>query len=172
MCEFEKIKCVYIVEIIFNHLEDNKKLNIMKYNKYLQDRLNIDIDDYKKVSGRYITYVGNEYDTTNKKLLYIGEYMNGERNGKGKEFDGKGNLIYFGKFKNGKRHGKGREFSDINRKLTLHSDGLYYNMGEKVFEGEFKNGKKNGKGEEYYKGKLIFKGVYLNGKRNGKGTEF
>ena len=130
-------------------------------------------------------------------LIYDGEYLNGQRSGKGKEYTMffnhkfrwysfndyigtvKNNdkrdevkLLYEGEYLNGKRHGKGKEYDEF--------DGLL------VFEGEYLNGKKwNGKANEiiryynyeYYRNhsimnKLIFKGEYLNGKRNGKLTEF
>ena len=40
-------------------------------------------------------------------LSYEGEYLNGKRNGKGKEhIKTSGNLKYEGEYKNGKKHGK------------------------------------------------------------------
>ena len=65
------------------------------------------------------------------KLEFEGEYLNGERNGKGKEynyFDGE--LIFEGEYLNGKRNGKGKEYNFL---------------GNLIFEGEFLNGKRNGK---------------------------
>jgi len=35
--------------------------------------------------------------------MFEGEYLNGERNGEGKEYDYNGNLIYDGQYLNGKR---------------------------------------------------------------------
>ena len=48
-----------------------------------------------------------EYDFEGK-LLYEGEYLNGERNGKGniKEYDFDGKLLYEGEYLNGVRIGK------------------------------------------------------------------
>jgi antitoxin component YwqK of YwqJK toxin-antitoxin module len=132
-------------------------------------------------------------------LIYEGEYLNGQRNGKGKEYimflnyqfrnfwfcyyttkypknekSDEIKLIYEGEYLNGKKHGKGKEYDEVD--------------GHVVFEGEYLNGKKwNGKSDEinrygYYdyeydsnhsgKNKLIFKGEYLNGKRNGKIIEY
>ena len=51
---------------------------------------------------------GKAYEDVN--LIYEGEYSNGERNGKGKEYDYKGNLIFEGEYLNGKRNGKGKEY--------------------------------------------------------------
>ena len=67
-------------------------------------------------------------------LIYEGEYLNGKRNGKGKEYDKNGKIIFEGEYLNGKRNGKGREY-DKNGKV--------------IFEGEFFNGERNGKEKEY-----------------------
>ena len=100
---------------------------------------------------------GKEYDSDGK-FEFEGEYLNGEKNGIGKEyFDDK--LIFEGIYLKGKRwNGKGKEYN--------------YSILKLKYEGEYLNGKWNGKGKEfyYYNGKLIFEGEYLNGKRwNGKG---
>ena len=43
------IKSKIILKYIFNHLRNNKKLIIMCYNKFLQNKLEFTIDDYKKM---------------------------------------------------------------------------------------------------------------------------
>ena len=111
-------------------------------------------------------------------MIFEGKYLNGRRNGKGKEYDILGfDLIYEGGYLNGEKNGKGKE---------------YYSDGNLKYEGEYLNGKKwngkvynnigkiefeikkgNGKGKEYdYEGELIFKGEYLNDERNGKWKEY
>ena len=68
------------------------------------------------------------YDRDHKKLYFEGEYLNGKRNGKGKEYNYDGKLVFEGEYLNGKKwNGKGKEF-DYGGKL--------------VFEGEYLNGKK------------------------------
>ena len=109
--------------------------------------------------------------------MFEGEYLNGEKNGKGKEFFYNGNLLFEGNYLHNKRHGKGQE---------------YNKNGELIFEGEYLyNNKYNGKGydedgnkissirygkgyvKKYdYYGNLEFSGEYLNGERNGKGKEY
>ena len=88
-----------------------------------------------------------EYDYDGK-LMFEGEYLNGERNRRGKEYDYNGKLECEGEFLNGERNGKGKEFGF---------------KGEILFEGEYLKGKKwNGKG----KGNNIFSGgeyEYING---------
>ena len=44
------------------------------------------------------------------KLIFEGEYLNGERIGKGKEYGCYGELIFEGEYLNGKRNGKGKEY--------------------------------------------------------------
>ena len=73
-------------------------------------------------------------DYDDEESIYEGEYLNGERNGKWREFKkfGLRLIVFYGEYLNGKRFGKGKEYLQNNE----------YN----------------------YKGKLIFKGEYLNGK--------
>ena len=86
----------------------------------------------------------------NEILKFEGEYINGELNGKGKQyfFD---ELIFEGEYMDGVRNGLGKD---------------YYINGKIKFEGEYQDGEKNGKGKEYdYFGRLIFEGEYVNNKR-------
>ena len=48
--DFDNIKSDYFLRKLFDILKENKSLNIFKYNKKLQKRLNISIDNYKKYS--------------------------------------------------------------------------------------------------------------------------
>ena len=48
----------------------------------------------------------------NDLLKFEGEYLNGLRNGKGKEYnDWNGDLKFEGEYLNGKKHGKGKEYN-------------------------------------------------------------
>ena len=48
-------------------------------------------------------------------LEFEGEYSNGERNGKGKEYDYNGEIIFEGEYLKRKRNGKGKEYyTDAN----------------------------------------------------------
>ena len=42
--------------------------------------------------------------------MFKGEYLNGKRNGKGKEFNYNEELIFDGEYLNGERNGKGKEY--------------------------------------------------------------
>ena len=160
MNEFGIIKSLDILKEIFKFLPEKRKLNIINYNYHLQEKLNIKIEDYKRVRGIYIegerNGKGKEYLNI---MIFEGEYLNRKRNGKGKEYLISDNIMIFeGEYVNRKRNGKGKE---------------YYHNGKILFEGEYLNGERNGKGKEYYSdGKLEFEGEYLNGKKNGKGKKY
>ena len=47
--------------------------------------------------------MGKNKGENNSRLKYEGEYLNGKRNGKGKEYDEEGNLIFEGDYLNGER---------------------------------------------------------------------
>ena len=157
------IKSSFIKTKIFSFLSKKQLLTIIKFNKELQQIFSIDIEDLKKISGKYKVGEkngkGKEYIINTKTLIFEGEYLKGIKNGKGKEYYYEnGDLIFEGEYLNGKRNGKGKE---------------YYLDGKLKFEGEYLFGKRNGKGKEYnINGKLEFEGEYLNGERNGKGKEY
>ena len=166
------VRSKYILKTIFSFLDEKKKLIMMKYNKFYFDLLGITIEEYKKLSGKIkiegINGYGKEYELKRMNILFQGYYLNGKRNGKGKEYDDFGKLIFIGEYLNGKKNGKGFEFNK---------------EGKLIFEGEYLNGKrwngiiykdklkfeiKEGKGKikEYDKyGQLIFEGEYLNGNK-------
>ena len=81
----------------FLNINDRRKLNIVLYNKKIQNKLNINIIDVRYYSGKYkingINGKGKEY-TLFDDLIFEGEYLNGKRNGKGKEYGSNKNLIF------------------------------------------------------------------------------
>ena len=83
----KNIKSLYFIRIVFSYVDEEKKLKIIKYNKSLQKIINISIINYKFFTGKYIIYESNkkgkEYDVYDQ-MVFEGEYLNGERNGKGK----------------------------------------------------------------------------------------
>ena len=84
---FENIKSNYLIQYIFSLLNEKRKFKLVKYNKNIQNKLDLNLIDYKHLSGKYIILEengkGKEYDFRGK-LVFEGEYLNGERNGKGK----------------------------------------------------------------------------------------
>ena len=113
---------------------------------------------------------GIEYKINKDNILFIGEYLNGEKwNGNGKEYNKDGKLLFEGEYLDRERwNGNGKEYNE---------------NGELIFEGEYLNGMRNGKGKEYDRfgkillehgkgkeysdrsGKMTFEGEYLNGKK-------
>ena len=69
-----------------------------------------------------------EFISCTDEIIFEGEYLNGEKNGNGREYDGDGNVLFEGEYLNGKRNGKGNEYFIEEQKLK--------------FEGEYLNGKK------------------------------
>jgi len=192
------LKSLYIIKYIFSFLYENKKLDLIIHNKSFQNKLNIDLEYYKEISGKYKIAEGDkkgkEYKLGTNILIFEGEYKNGKRNGKGKEYYKNGKLKFQGEYLKGKRwsgkgynidgeiileleNGKGKEYY---KKDKLKFEGEFF--GEKMWNGKIYNyqGKEefviiNGKGyiKEYNnEGKLLYEGEYLNGERNGKGKEY
>ena len=65
--KYENIKADYFLIKVFDNLEKKKTLNIVKYNKNIKERINININDYKEYSEKYssieieIKPVNNKY---------------------------------------------------------------------------------------------------------------
>jgi len=62
----KNVKTSYFLRIIFSFIDEKQKLKLIKYNKSLQETMDIKLINYKIMSGKYIIY---------------------EQNGKGKEID-------------------------------------------------------------------------------------
>ena len=109
----KSIESLYILKDIFSLLSEKQKLKIIIYNKELQKKLEINIEDYKKIRGIYRegekNGKGKEYYISTKIMIFEGEYLNGKRNGKGKEYYDNCKLKFEGEYLNGKRNGKGKE---------------------------------------------------------------
>ena len=86
---FKNIKSSYFIKLIYTFVDEAQKLKLVKYIKNIQKNLDIGIINYKFFSGKYIIYesngFGKEYNNENDTLLFEGEYLNGKKNGKGKE---------------------------------------------------------------------------------------
>ena len=51
--KYEKLKNDYFLQKVFNNVEKKKLLNIVKYNKNIKKRINININDFKEYSEKY-----------------------------------------------------------------------------------------------------------------------
>jgi len=155
---------------------------MMKYSNELQKAFLVNINDYKRISGKYKIIEkngkGREYLINSNILIFEGEYLNGRRNGKGKEYFNNGKLKFEGEYLNGKKW-NGNGFHIIGIKDFEIKDGkgnikeYDSSSGALIFEGKYLNGEINWKGKEYHNNeKLKFEGEYLNGERNGNGKEY
>ena len=70
----EIIKSIYFIKNLFSYVCEYRKLKIINYNKILQNSLNLNIIDYRILSGKYIIYEtkekGKEYNNYNDKLIF------------------------------------------------------------------------------------------------------
>ena len=98
------IKSKYIIKYIFNHINSRKKLKIILYNKELINKLEYNIEDYKKLSEKEIRVEkngrGKEFIINSNIIIFEGEYTKGKRNGKGKEYYINGKLKCEGNYLN------------------------------------------------------------------------
>ena len=173
------IKSLFFIRYLFFYLDEKQKLRMISYNKELQKISGVNIDDYKRISGKYKigekNGKGKEYILHTTKMIFEGEYINGKRNGKGKEYDCNGQLRFEREYLNGKKwNGKGYNENEVDSEIK-EGKGLVKKYGDKgkvCLIGEYLNGEISGKVIEYnespYLYYLSFKGEYVNGKEMGK----
>ena len=72
----KNIKSTFILTKVFSIIDEQRKLDLIKYNKRLQHKININNLNYKLFGGKYIIYEtkekGREYDGCSNKLIYEG----------------------------------------------------------------------------------------------------
>ena len=144
------IKSTYFLKEMISYIPENIKLNLFRYNKAMQNILNINIINYKLFPGLI------EVDELRKMRKYgfydyVGEYLNGKKwNGKGKEFYyWNGELKFEGEYLNGKKwNGKGYDRKKRKKVIYEIKEGNCKNVSEYckddkiTFKGEYKNGKR------------------------------
>ena len=172
--KIDNIKSKYIIKIIFSYMSEKIKLKTIKYSKYLQNKLNIELINYKLFSGRYIKEENGivlEYDY-NDNLIFEGEYLNGQRNGKGKEYSPSNKELTFeGEYLNGMKNGKGKEYY-YKDKIKFEGEylsnkrwnGIMYDLKNKDITYKIENGKGFIKEDNFRNYYLTYEGDYLNGK--------
>ena len=98
----ENSKSIYFIKKLFTFVDEKTKLDIIKYNKNMQNIMDINLINYKFYSKKYIMYEengkGKEYNGYDDSLEFEGEYLNGKRNGKGKEYYYNGKLSFEGEY--------------------------------------------------------------------------
>ena len=100
----ENIKSVYILRHILSNVSEKKILLLIIHNKRLQSKLNKSFFHYPILSGKYIIYESPNkakiYNAFDDSIMYEGEYSNGKKNGKIKEYDKNGKLLFEGEYIN------------------------------------------------------------------------
>ena len=70
---WRKIKSIFILKKIYNNVDYKRKLNIITYNKRIQQKLGVSLIDFRRFSGKYvIEEYGKmrEYNSDNHKLMF------------------------------------------------------------------------------------------------------
>ena len=171
----KEIKSIIILKKIFSQIYTTKKLIFIHHNKSLQKKLGIISEDFKKESGKIRVIEENGYGYEFKLnlgiIIFEGYYLNGEKSGKGKEYNEDGKVQFEGEYLNGQKIEGNKYDNEGNKILRIEKDGTgreYYDNGYFQFKGKYIDGRRwNGKGYDY-NGKEIFK--IKNGK--GKGKEY
>ena len=129
---------------------EGESKNDKKWNGLGYDSLGNKIYELKDGKGLI-----KEYNDFAGIFSFEGKYLNGKRNGKGKEYGLIGELLFEGEYLDGKINGKGKEYNYSDGKLKFEGEylydyklkGKYYINNYLEYEGEFLYNKKwNGKG--------------------------
>ena len=172
-------KCNSKTNAVSQKKVESNNLTSINENKKKQKQIKQCFADLIKTKQHKEKYIKKEYDYIYGILIFEGEYLNGKRNGKGKEYDFKGKLKFEGEYLynyklkgkyyinekleyegeylyNRKWNGKGYDLNDSNIIVYKLKKGngnvrIFNEDKELIFEGEVLEGKKNGKGREYYK---------------------
>ena len=107
-------------------------------------------------------------------MIFEGEYLNGKRNGEGKEYDKDGRLIFEGEYLlNRKWNGKSYDNKGNILYELIDGNGKVREFNKMYYEGDYFHGEKSGEGILYYIPEIIrFEGKFFNGKKNGFGIEY
>ncbi|CAK92861.1 unnamed protein product (macronuclear) [Paramecium tetraurelia] len=118
---------------------------------------------------------GKGKEKQSDKIIYDGNYLNGERHGQGLLHHQDGST-YEGEHQNGLMKGKGTfRYSDgtyYSGQLlngVMHGKGILIDTDGTIYEGEFENGQKEGKGIMKFQDKSQFEGQFHQNLRHGKG---
>ena len=87
---WRNIRSNYLLKEILANIGDKRKLNLIKYNKKIQEIAGLNLIDFRRFSGRYIKEEFGTikvYNSYNNHLIFEGQYSNGKRNGKGEEYN-------------------------------------------------------------------------------------
>ena len=168
---------------ILDILEDEDKNSAAKANDMVQIYRFTNGDMYigRLLDGKMIgigsyIFAAKEDDEGNINTEYIGNFVNGIREGKGTFTFSNGNE-YIGNFVDNKSNGVGRmkynngdEYLGNWEEGTKEGMGIYTWKNGYMYIGDFKDGKMDGEGSCFNsKGELVYSGEWLKGQIHGKG---
>ena len=174
--ELKEILCSIKNEKIF------KKIEMLTIN------LNKFITDYKKkvdIEQKALEELKNKINIKKDKLkikvnfddgTYIGEIINGIREGKGIFYDKNGD-IYDGEWKKDKKEGRGTyiyEDGDVYegewKNDCFEGRGIFYHVSGSVYDGYFSDDQRHGKGIYYFFNGDRYEGDWKKGNKHGQGV--
>lgn len=135
------------------------------------------LNEYKKYYGKGILY------HKNGNIKYQGIFIDGLKDGIGKQYYDNGNLEYSGGWMNNMFHGKGVLYQ-VDRERYIYSgewrNGMYHGKGklysdttlDLIYEGHFVDGKYDGYGEHRFSDNALYtfyEGNFKNGMKNAEG---
>jgi hypothetical protein len=104
-----------------------------------------------------------------EKAIYEGNWAIGKRSGRGKYYDGKGDL-YIGEWRDDKRHGRGSYFVSIGRWNENQHTEFWLSRNTENYTGEFFNDLYQGQGIYRWKNGNRYEGGFFANDRHGFGT--
>ena len=125
--------------------------------------------------GKGVTGWGEKF-TLRKRAYYKGEFMDGEKSGKGEEDSNEGYFV--GNYYHDKKNGKGKmkyklsgdEYEGDYKNDLFDGQGHYiWKMTGQQYTGDYKGGIMHGKGVFEYSEGEYYKGDFVNGKKEGEG---
>ena len=78
--KYENIKADYFLVKVFNNLKKKKILTVVKYNKNIMNRINININDYKEYSEKYSSIEIEIKPINNKYVKFINKLKKKKKN--------------------------------------------------------------------------------------------
>ncbi|MBT8147071.1 MAG: hypothetical protein KJN90_09470 [Gammaproteobacteria bacterium] len=104
-----------------------------------------------------------------EKAIYEGNWADGKRSGRGKYYDGKGDL-YIGEWLDDMRHGKGSYFVRIGRWNENQHTEFWLSQNTENYTGDFVNDLYQGQGIYRWKNGSRYEGGFFANDRHGFGT--
>ena len=86
------IKSIFFINKIFTIIKGGIKLKLIKYNRFIQKEININLLNYKLFTGKYLIYETKDIQKNMIFMMINWEYVNDKRNGKVKEYEDKSTI--------------------------------------------------------------------------------